>query len=70
MDTYKTSDGKLVKIAEMNPYHLANAIKKLSANYKRENAETLSALRAEQERRGGPPQPKPDDTARGPIDGE
>lgn len=58
MTEYKTSAGKVVKIADMNPYHLANAIKKLSANYKRskEAGETLAALRTEQERRGGPPE--------------
>lgn len=56
MDTYKTSAGKVVKIAEMNARHLANAIKKLSANYKPEHANVLSALHKEQERRGGPPE--------------
>lgn len=55
MDTYKTSTGKVVKIAEMNPYHLMNAIKKLP-NFKKENGETLAALHREQERRGGPPE--------------
>lgn len=56
MDTYKTSAGKVMKIAEMNPRHLANAIKKLRANYKPEHGETLAALHREQERRGGPPE--------------
>lgn len=56
MDTYKTSAGKIMKIAEMNPHHLMNAIRKLSANYKPEHGETLAALRTEQERRDGPPE--------------
>ena len=55
VDKYVTSAGKVMKIAEMNPHHLANAIKKLRANFKKENGETLSALHKEQERRGGPP---------------
>lgn len=56
MDTYKKSDGKLVKITEMNEFHLMNAIKKLRANYKPEHGEMLAALHREQERRGGPPE--------------
>lgn len=55
-NTYKTSAGKVVKIEKMNAYHLMNAIKKLSANYKPEHGETLAALHREQERRGGPPE--------------
>lgn len=57
MTTYKTSAGKVVPIADMNPYHLDNAIKKLATNHKRskESGETLAALRAEQAKRGGPP---------------
>lgn len=55
---YKSSDGRTFMIEKMNAYHLHNAIKKLSANYKRskEAGETLAALRTEQERRGGPPE--------------
>ncbi|HZP68347.1 MAG TPA: hypothetical protein VFB29_00255 [Pseudolabrys sp.] len=50
---YKTKTGDLVPLAEMNPYHLHNAIKK----HERENgdADMIAALKAEQERRGGPP---------------
>lgn len=53
---YKSSDGRTFIIEKMNAYHLMNAIKKLSANYKPEHGETLAALRTEQERRGGPPE--------------
>lgn len=55
MDTYKTSAGKVVKITEMNPHHLANAIKKMTAA-KAADMMLLAALRAEQEWRGGPPE--------------
>lgn len=49
---YRSTKGD-VAIADMNPYHLHNAIKK----HEREagDAETLTALKAEQDRRGGPP---------------
>jgi hypothetical protein len=51
MPTHTTSAGKTIKIAEMNDYHLHNAIKKHGDG----DPEKLAALRAEQERRGGPP---------------
>lgn len=53
---YKTSDGRTFLIDKMNSFHLHNAIKKMSANYKPEHGETLAALHREQERRGGPPE--------------
>jgi hypothetical protein len=60
LKTYTGSNGKAVPIADMNPYHLHNAIKKLAGVKDPEDVEqhtaTLSALRAEQESRGGPPE--------------
>lgn len=57
MTIYKTSAGKVVPIAEMNPYHLDNAIKKLAAkaDLPDDEAALLAALRGEQTKRGGPP---------------
>jgi hypothetical protein len=55
--THYTSSKGPVAIADMNPYHLNNAIKKLArSSPKGEDAELLDALRAEQESRGGPPE--------------
>lgn len=62
MTTHTTSAGKVVNIADMNDYHLHNAIKKLAAMpqsehpaERTEQAAKLAELRFEQERRGGPP---------------
>lgn len=57
MTTYKKSAGKAIPIAEMNPYHLDAAIKKLTAQPDPSAARQalLAALRAEQTKRGGPP---------------
>ena len=66
MTTHKTSAGKVVKIADMNPYHLHNAIKKLAgmpasddAHENTQRAANLAELRHEQIRRGGPPEARP-----------
>lgn len=59
---HMASKGRLIPIAEMNDHHLHNAIKKLAAGGAMtvEQAEHHAALKAEQDRRGGPPKPKED----------
>ena len=49
---YEGSKGKIA-LEAMNPYHLHNAIKKLTREAS--DADLLAALKAEQDRRGGPP---------------
>lgn len=59
MATYKNSAGKVVQIAEMNPYHLDAAIKEVEQRAAVQDLDDdvalLAALRAEQAKRGGPP---------------
>lgn len=57
MANYTTSGGKVISIAEMNDFHLDNAIKKLRAlpSPLPPQQEMLRDLEAEQARRGGPP---------------
>lgn len=60
MTHHTTSSGKQIAIAEMNEWHLHNAIKKTRhlAEHDPAHREHLAALEAEQARRGGPPKPK------------
>lgn len=63
MTHHKTSNGRMIPIVDMNDWHLHNAIKKLSEKDERhplddEGLSHLTALRAEQQKRGGPPKPK------------
>lgn len=53
---HKTSKGTTVAIVDMNPYHLHNAIKKLANSTNADDVERHAALKAEQDRRGGPPE--------------
>lgn len=62
MTTHTTSAGKVIPIADMNDYHLHNAIKKLASSPIGTNPDEeakrvakLAELRAEQAKRGGPP---------------
>lgn len=59
---HMASKGRMIAIGEMNDYHLHNAIKKLAADGAMtvEQSEHHAALKAEQDKRGGPPKPKED----------
>lgn len=54
---YPSSSRGHIPIAEMNDHHLHNALQQVGTHNGRES-ELYKALKAEQERRGGPPKPK------------